>query len=125
MIVKKKPKYAVIRKMMSSSNEKRISLVRVCNYPPSSSNPPLEIMSREKVARKIQSGILFITMLENKGELVDGEYLHPIVQSGDIFISTNPNELTGDNLKNLPDFSDFEIADVMELVAETAEKLER
>ena len=69
-----------------------------------------KLIDKHEISSKIQKGISFITIFKkNENEWIAGDMVRTYVKDGDVFIRTDDNKVTSDNLGTLPTVDELEI----------------
>jgi len=110
------PSYGIVYSIIDS-RDKTIVAVGIVNYPLKFSNQTLvghNVVSKEEVIANTNKGIRYTTIIKTLSDpWVPGQLVHT---DGNKSISTNPNDITIDNLKNLAlgEFSRDEILEILD-----------
>ncbi|MBT4454369.1 MAG: DUF3892 domain-containing protein, partial [Candidatus Nitrosopelagicus sp.] len=69
-----------------------------------------KLIDKHEISSKIQKGISFITIFKkNENEWIAGDMVRTYAKDGDVFIRTDDNKVTSDNLGTLPTVDELEI----------------
>ena len=68
------------------------------------------LINKNELSSKIQKGVSFITIFKkNENEWVAGDMVRTYVKDGGVFIRTDDNKVTSDNLGALPTVDELEV----------------
>ena len=116
------PRYGIIYSI-SDSEDGTIKSVGVVDFPFDFSNPKLpsghDIVLKKEVVANTRKGIRYTTIIKTISDpWMPGQLVHT---DGDKHLSTNPNDTSKDNLKNLAlgDYSNEEVCEILKRIKES------